>query len=112
MFLYIKKPIDYMIGIDLLEDRRILEFSESQKEKVFSIQELETDKLPTIFAIKEAFFKSIKRFPEWKEVEIVYEETIPKITFFKFRNIVVEDISVSHAKGMTVAVVQTSHISK
>jgi phosphopantetheine--protein transferase-like protein len=94
-------------GIDLIQNKRILENSENSEflKKTFHPSELKNKrKLIGIFALKEAFMKAIGKKIDWLDIEISTPEgKKPEIkTKNKFKSI---DCSISHDGNYTIGIV-------
>lgn len=90
-----------MHGIDLVDDSKV-----EANSKVFHPSELASNKLPSIFALKEAVIKALGiKSHNWLEIEVEYSSGIPQIKLSKqiepagFKSIT---CSVSHENGLTI----------
>jgi len=96
-------------GIDLVLNKRIEKNLSSTEflTKVFNPSELKfkKNKLPGVFALKEAAMKAIGRKCDWKDIEIMLKEgQKPKIHIqgTKFKSL---DASISHDGDYTIGMV-------
>ena len=93
------KPV---CGIDLVRDERISSAS-FEATRYFHEDELDSEKLVSIFALKEAALKACGLDHAWLDVHVVYEEGKPTVTVRSFEG--EPSCSVSHEDGFTVAMV-------
>jgi phosphopantetheinyl transferase (holo-ACP synthase) len=90
-----------LIGIDLVEDTRIRSLSEDECAKIFSPEDRH-DKLPSIFALREAAAKACG--VPIAAVQVRYEGPVPNVFVEGFEL----SCSVSHEAGLTIAIVTGS----
>jgi phosphopantetheinyl transferase (holo-ACP synthase) len=100
-------------GIDVVDDKRFSKDPVNKQiflQKVFHPTEINSGKLSSIFALKEATFKALGIFPKWLEVEVKYEKNLgtskPKLILSSAitpKNIISIDSSITHESGFTFA---------
>lgn len=103
-----------MVGIDIVENRRVREilgrYGERFLRKVFTEKEIEyiekrSRKIETVsgmFAAKEAFIKASKRKIAFKSIEVLHEGKVP---YIRFNGLTFKNVSISHEREYSVSVV-------
>ncbi len=92
-------------GIDIVAVSKISRLKDSLT-KIFHPSELRDERpehLAGIFAAKEAFFKALKRNPEFLAVEVSKAKGKPTISYAGGENISSIDVSISHEHEYAIA---------
>jgi phosphopantetheinyl transferase (holo-ACP synthase) len=92
-----------VVGIDLVEDRRINALSSSERARIF-LPEDPKDKLPSVFALREAAIKACG--VPMARIQVRYDGPIPRVSVEGFELFA----SVSHEAGLTIAIVTGSRV--
>lgn len=99
--------IQIKIGCDIVKKDRFIELTQQELvlNKIFSKYELlnssSLEKLIGLFAVKEATLKALQLEPgHWHLIEVIKQEngkpTIKLINYSGYKNIISQDISISH----------------
>lgn len=103
-----------MVGIDIVDNRRISQILDKYGERflrrILTENEIEyvkkklrkIESISGIFAAKEAFMKANKRRIPFRSLEVLHEEGAPSI---RYGGLLFQNVSISHEREYSVSVV-------